>query len=466
MEPQKKQPRRTKTEVMNTNTNFGKVPPQATDLEEVVLGAMLLEKDKCVEVISQLEDVVFYKTQNQVVFRGIKAIYEKSRVDILTVTEYLRSTGELELAGGAYYISTLTNRVASSANIEEHTRIILQKWISRELIRISDQVIKTAYEDTTDVFELLEYTEQSILALTPEPQKSTSLFDISIKAMKLVMEASKTKTSGISTGYRELDYFTGLTPGDLFIIAARPGMGKTALALNIARSVAVDMPVGIFSLEMTDDQLYQRMVSSEMEAPLQSIKKGDLQPWEWERLTIIDNKIRQLPIQIDDCGTLSLFNLRVKARRWKSKHGIGLLILDYLQLMAGKQNGNREQEISSISRGLKALAKELDIPIIALSQLSRECEKRTDKIPQLSDLRESGSIEQDADEVLFLFRPGAYNIDADQEDCWPIIAKNRNGKTGGAKHLRFLGSYTKFVSYDNEPPADPLKNNYVTKEAF
>jgi replicative DNA helicase len=440
------------------NPELGQIPPQATDLEEVVLGALLLDKTTLMEVIDQLEEVTFYKIEHQLIFKAIKQLYQTSQVDILTVTNQLRTTGELEQVGGAFYIASLTNRLANTTNIQEWIAIIRQKFMQREMIRISQQVIKEAFEDTTDVFDLMEYAEQSIISLQPAPRRSTALPDIAKRAMQDVLTASKdTHTTGMSIGYGELDYYTGLTPANLIILAARPSMGKTALALNIARFVANKYPVGIFSLEMSDTELYKRMVSSETEIPLNRVIRGDMADYEWMQVTNKDAELRGLPIQIDDSGTVNLFDLRVKARRWKAKFDIQLLIIDYLQLMAGKQGGNREQEISSISRGLKALSKELNIPILALSQLSRECERRPGKKPLLSDLRESGGIEQDADVVIFLYREVVYDKEADPEDCEPIIAKNRNGKTGTAHHLRFIDKYVKFESYNKDNAGQPIK---------
>ena len=429
----------------------GKIPPQATDLEQAVLGAMLLEKDKLLDVIDQLTPETFYKSEHQIIFKAIKDIFQDSQVDILTITNRLRETGELETVGGAYFISTLTNGVINSANTQEHVLIIRQKFIQRELIRVGSLLMQRGYEDTEDVFDLLDFADQSIMELHPQPQKATDLPGIAKVTLQNITIAAETKTNGIPSGIPELDYFTGLVPSNLFIIAARPGMGKTALALKITREVARQIPVGVFSLEMSDNELYSRLLSSETEIPLQRLLRGDMASYEWEKLNNHNGVIVNLPIWIDDSPSLTIFDIRTKARRWKSKHNIGLIIVDYLQLMAGKQGGNREQEISSISRGLKSLAKELQIPIIALSQLSRACESRGDKKPQLSDLRESGGIEQDADVVLFLFRAGVYDKDIDQEPTELIISKNRNGKTGTTKDIRFIGSYTKFTSFTDEP---------------
>jgi replicative DNA helicase len=435
--------------------NASRVPPQVIELEEAVLGAIMLENDKLIDVIDQLEDVIFYKTEHQAIFRAIKFLYKNSVVDILTVTNQLRNTGELESVGGPYYIAQLTNRIASSANTPFHIAIIKQKFMQRELIRISSQATNSAYDDTTDIFNLLEQTEQDILNLMPAPRKSFILKDIGVKAMKDILTASETKTIGLSTGFQELDTYTGLVQADLIILAARPSMGKSALAVNIARHVSKTCAVGVLSLEMPDTKLFIRMIAADAEISNHRLSRGDLSDYEWDKVNNIAANLSSIPILIDDTGGLSLFDVRVKAMKWKAKFDIGLLIVDYLQLAKGEKEGNREQEVSSITRGLKSLAKELNIPILALSQLSRECEKRNDKRPILSDLRESGSIEQDSDIVVFLYRKGAYDKDEDQEDTELIIAKNRNGKTGIAKHLRFIAKYTKFVSYPAEYNNEP-----------
>jgi replicative DNA helicase len=438
-------------------TDIGKIPPQELKLETAVLGSMLLEKDRLLDVIDQLTPETFYKTEHQIIFKAIKDIFQDSQVDILTITNHLRKTGELERVGGAYYISTLTNGIGSAANIQEHVLIIRQKYIQRELVRVGSELIKRGYEDTDDVFDLLEFADQSIMELHPQPQKATDLQGIAKQTIQNILTARETHTNGIPSGIPELDYFTGLVPSNLLILAARPGMGKTALALKICREVARKTPIGIFSLEMSDNELYSRMLAAETEIPLQRLLRGDMADYEFQKINDHDYILHSLPIWIDDSPSLTIFDIRTKARRWKSKHSIGLIIVDYLQLMAGKQGGNREQEISSISRGLKALAKELQIPIIALSQLSRSCESRADKRPILSDLRESGAIEQDADVVLFLYRDGMYVKGSDQEPTELIIGKNRNGKVGTTKDIRFLGTYTKFVSYTDGPRQIEIK---------
>jgi replicative DNA helicase len=449
-------------------TGLGKLPPQATDLEEAVLGALMLEKDALSSVIDILKSEVFYKDSHQKIFEAIRQLFEKSSpVDILTVTAHLRQKGELEMIGGAYYITELTNRVASAANIEFHSRIIIQKFIQRELIRISTEVIQSAYEDTSDVLDLLDKAEKNLFEIAQNNLRrdSRKMDDLMHEALKDI-EALKDKQdglTGVASGFTDLDRMTsGWQKSDLVIIAARPAMGKTAFVLTCARNAAVDFnkPVVVFSLEMSSVQLVNRLISGETEIEQEKIRKGNLEEWEWAQIHSKIGRLEQAPLIIDDTPALNIFEFRAKCRRLKSQHDIQLIIIDYLQLMHGKSSdgkggGNREQEIGSISRALKSVAKELNVPVIALSQLSRAVESRPggSKRPMLSDLRESGSIEQDADMVLFLYRPEYYGLDVD-EDNLPtagvgevIIAKHRNGETGRVR-LKFVGKFVKFTDID------------------
>jgi replicative DNA helicase len=449
-------------------SGLGKLQPQAIDLEEAVLGALMLEKDALSSVIDILKPEVFYKDNHQKIFQAIRQLFEKSSpVDILTVTAQLRSQGELEMIGGAYYITELTNRVASAANIEFHSRIIIQKFIQRELIRISTEVIQSAYEDTTDVLDLLDKAEKNLFEIAQNNLRrdSRKMDDLMHEALKEI-EALKDKKdglTGVASGFTDLDRMTsGWQKSDLVIIAARPAMGKTAFVLTCARNAAVDFnkPVVVFSLEMSSVQLVNRLISGETEIEQEKIRKGNLEEWEWAQIHSKIGRLEQAPLIIDDTPALNIFEFRAKCRRLKSQHDIQLIIIDYLQLMHGKAadskgGGNREQEIGSISRALKSVAKELNVPVIALSQLSRAVESRpgASKRPMLSDLRESGSIEQDADMVLFLYRPEYYGLDVD-EDNNPtqgvgevIIAKHRNGETGRVR-LKFVGKFVKFTDID------------------
>lgn len=448
----------------NPLLDHGRVPPQATDLEEAVLGAVMLEKDALTAVIDILKPDAFYKDVNNHIYQAILELFNKSEpVDILTVVNQLKSDGKLDLVGGAYYISQLTNRVASSANVEYHARIILQKYIQRELIRVSSEIIKDAYEDTTDVFELLDRAEKNLFEVSEQNIRRQQgemgqLMRDAIRDIEVAKD-SDTKMRGIPSGFTELDRITnGFQKSDLIILASRPGMGKTALALTLARNMAVDhkKPIALFSLEMSSVQLVTRLISAETQLNSDKLRRGDLQDFEWQQLNTKIRKLEDAKIFIDDTPALTIFELRAKCRRLKAQNDIQMIFVDYLQLMVGTQDnkGNREQEISQISRSLKALAKELDVPVMALSQLSRAVETRAgDKKPILSDLRESGAIEQDADIVIFIYRPEYYGITQDDKDndlagqAIINIAKHRNGALGEVK-LRFISDFAKYAEPD------------------
>lgn len=450
---------------ISEESKLGRRPPQALELEEAVLGAMLLEKDAPVKVLDVLMAEVFYHDAHQLIFGAIKRLFDVGEpIDLLTVTENLRKAGELEASGGAYYITQLTNKVASSANIEFHSKILLQKYIQRELIRISGEIGRDAFEETADAFELLDDAEKKLFAIKNDTIKKNydSIDELIHKAIKQIesLKEMETGLTGIPTGFTNIDRITnGWQRSDLVILAGRPGMGKTAFVLSIARNAAVDhkKAVALFSLEMSSLQLVTRLISGETELEAEKFRSGKLADYEWEQLNARVQTLSDAPIFIDDTPQLSIFDLRAKARRLKSNKNIELIIIDYLQLMRGDdsgKSGNREQEISYISRSLKSLAKELDIPIIALAQLSRAVESRQDKIPILSDLRESGSIEQDADMVGFLYRPEYYDItmDAEGNDLTGIgefiIAKHRHGATGKAR-IRFKNKFAKFENLES-----------------
>jgi replicative DNA helicase len=437
----------------------GRIPPQATDLEEVVLGALMLEKDAVNEVIDILSPEAFYLDKHQKIFAAIKSLFGKSEpIDILTVTNELKQQGELEMVGGAYYISKLTNRVVSAANIEYHARIIMQKHIQRQLILISSDMIHEAFEDTTDVFDLLDKAENNLFQISENNLRRSydSMQDLVSKAIKEIQNAKNAdaKLRGVPSGYTKLDEITqGWQKSDLIILAARPSMGKTAFALNLARNAAVEFnkPIAFFSLEMSSVQLVTRLISTETSLTADKLRSGELAEYEWQQLNTKVTPLTDAPIFIDDTPQLSIFELRAKCRRLKQQHDIQMVFIDYLQLMTAKGDRglNREQEISTISRSLKSLAKELEIPVLALSQLSRSVEQRPgSKKPILSDLRESGAIEQDADMVMFIYRPEYYKDGVDAEDKpkgYTIIdiAKHRNGKLGEVE-LRFVGQYARF----------------------
>ena len=450
---------------------FGKVPPQAKDLEEAVLGAIMIEKNAFDVVIEILKPECFYVEANQRIFRAMQGLQQKnSPIDLLTVVEELKYREELDLTGGPFYVTKLTNAVVSSANIEAHARIVLQKFIQRELIRISGEIIGDAYEDSTDVFDLLDDAETKLFEITNNHLRKdyASIDTVLVKTIQRIedLRTRQDEITGVPTGFAILDHITyGWQPSDLIVLAARPSVGKTAFALNLARNAALHptkpTTVGFFSLEMSAGQLVQRILSAESEIWLEKIARGRLEEHEMKQLYKKGiERLASAPIHIDDSAALNIFELRAKCRRLKNKHNVGLIIIDYLQLMSGageNRNSNREQEISRISRDLKGLAKELQVPIIALSQLSREVEKRKEgnKMPQLSDLRESGAIEQDADMVIFLYRPEYYDVttnelgESNKGDTDIRIAKHRNGQLETVK-LKALLHIQKFVERDED----------------
>lgn len=446
----------------------GKIPPQSIDLEEVVIGAMLIDKKGVDEVIDILKPEAFYKESHQHIFSAIKKLFEDGQpIDLLTVSDYLKKEKKLEAIGGDFYLIQLTQKVSSSAHIEYHSRIVLQKYIQRSLIQISNEIIEEAYDESTDVFDLLDSAESKLYDVTQGNinKSSETAQSLVIQAKKRIEEISNQQgLSGIPSGFDELDELTsGWQPSDLIIVAARPGMGKTALTLSMARNITVErnIPVAFFSLEMSAVQLITRLISSETELSSEKLRTGKLEKYEWEQLNVKVKNLEKAPLFIDDTPSLSIFDLRAKARRLASQHGIKLIVIDYLQLMTGgtsNKTGNREQEISTISRNLKALAKELNVPVIALSQLSRAVETRGGaKRPLLSDLRESGAIEQDADIVSFIYRPEYYGIDEwDDEGATPtkneaefIVAKHRNGGLDNIK-LKFIGQFGRFENLNTE----------------
>ena len=449
------------------NLSDGEIPPQALDLEEAVLGAMLIDEKGVNEVIDILSPEVFYKKSHQLNFESIQRLFRESEpIDLLTVSADLKKNKNFEVIGGDFYLIGLSQKVSSSAHIEYHSRIIQQKFIQRKLITISNEIISKSYNESTDVIDLLDEAESKLYDIAQNNIKGSSetAQNLVIQAKNRIEEISKQEgLSGISTGFEKLDRLTsGWQPSDLIIVAARPGMGKTALALSMARNVSVQkkIPVAFFSLEMSSVQLITRLISSETGLSSDKLRTGKLADHEWQQLNIKVSDLESAPLYIDDSAALTIFELRAKARRLASSHGIKLIIIDYLQLMnLGSSNkaGNREQEISTISRNLKALAKELNIPVIALSQLSRAVETRGGtKRPILSDLRESGAIEQDADIVSFLYRPEYYGITEWDDDMKTpsegqgefIVAKHRNGALDSIK-LKFVANLGKFEDIDS-----------------
>lgn len=451
--------------VSRIGEGLGKVPPQAQELEQAVLGALMLERDALTELIDIIRPESFYNEKHKVIFQAITDLFGDSEpVDLLTVTNKLRKNGMLEMAGGAFYITQLTSKVSSASNIVYHARIVTEMAIKRELIKISGEIQQEAYEDTSDVFDLLDKTQASIFEVSESNVRKNyeDMKSIMVKAIKEleIRKDQEDGLTGVPSGLTALDAITnGWQPSDLIIIAARPAMGKTAFIMSCVRNAAVDhgKACAIFSLEMSSVQLVNRLICAEAELESEKIRKGNLSEAEWVQLHTRIKGLTEAPIFIDDTPGLSILDLRAKCRRLKQQHDIQLIVIDYLQLMSGggsnKGGGNREQEIAAISRALKGIAKELAVPVIALAQLSRAVESRPDKKPQLSDLRESGSIEQDADQVMFLYRPEYYGLTEDSEGNptqgmgYVLIGKNRHGSLDDVA-LRFIGKYTKFANLD------------------
>lgn len=446
----------------------GKMPPNAVDFEKLVIGTFLIDKKGLDYSIDLLTAEVFYDPRHQEIFRAILKLYEGNHpVDLMTVIQELKKTEKLSFAGGDHYIIDLTMGVSSSAHIEYHVRVILEKYILRSLINVSANVIDSSYKESTDVFELLDKAEQSFFEITNGTIKKG--FDSANTLVKQAIETIKSLKdkegiSGVPSGFRDIDKETGgWQNSDLIIIAARPAMGKTAFLLSMARNIAVQhqIPLALFSLEMASVQLITRMIASETGISSEKLRKGQMSDEEWQRLFSNVSALENAPLYIDETPSLSVFDFRAKCRRLVMQHGVKIIMVDYLQLMtanSGKGGGNREQEIATISRSLKAIAKELNVPVIALSQLSRSVETRPGKRPQLSDLRESGAIEQDADIVSFIFRPEYYKIttwDNDEDGAETstenqaelIIAKHRNGATADVR-MSFFKNIAKFADLD------------------
>ncbi|PIP54044.1 MAG: replicative DNA helicase [Bacteroidetes bacterium CG23_combo_of_CG06-09_8_20_14_all_32_9] len=462
---------KTKTENQGT-ANLGKVPPQALELEEAVLGAIMIDKDAANTVLEILKPECFYSDSNRKIYEAISALFKEMQpIDILTVKDELVRRKQLEETGGALYLTKLAGRVASAAHSEFHARIILQKYIQRELIRIATDIEKKAFDDEEDIDDLLDFSQNQIFGLSDgtvrrESQPIDVVIKESLEQIKIAGERVD-GLSGVPSGFSDIDRITsGWQKSDLIVIAGRPSMGKTAFVLSMARNIAVNhkQAVGFFSLEMSSVQLVNRLLVAETEIRAEIIRTGKLSREEWN---ILDAKIKTLEncnIYIDDTPAISIFELRSKARRLVSQHDVKLIIIDYLQLMNSPNDykGTREQEVSTISRSLKALAKDLNVPIIALSQLNRSVETRTgSKHPQLSDLRESGAIEQDADIVIFIHRPEKYGFNDEDGSLKGlaeiIIAKHRNGAVANV-NLKFIENFAKFTDWDEFGTGSEIDN--------
>ncbi len=464
--------------------DMGKLPPQALDMEESVLGALMLDKEAFSMVSDLLRVDSFYSDKHQRIFEALVSLSVKDQpIDLLSVTDRLRSLGTLEDAGGAAYLSELTRKVASTAHLRYHAQVVAQKATARELIRMAAEVEEKGYDDTQDVDELLEEAEGKIFAISQRNQKRdvVKIDAVLSAAFSRMHKAAENKgnISGIPSGFTLLDKITsGWQKSDLIIIAARPAMGKTAFVLSMAKNIAVNynIPVAMFSLEMSNVQLANRLIMNVCEIPGEKIKNGNLTQAEWVQLDHKVGELNNAPLYLDDTPAMSILEFRSKARKLVREKHVQIIIIDYLQLMNanGVNFGSREQEVSIISRNLKALAKELDIPIIALSQLNRSVEQRggtgiAGKKPQLSDLRESGAIEQDADIVCFIHRPEYYGITNDDKTSKSliglgqiIVAKHRNGATDDI-WLRFRAQYAKFQNEDDAIPPDELNGVFHSK---
>jgi replicative DNA helicase len=454
---------RTGKPVVTVLPDFGKVPPQAIDMEEAVLGAIMLEKEAVITILDILKPESFYKDAHRKIFKAVSDLSTREYpVDLYTVTEELRAHNELESAGGPVYLSQLTSKVVSAANVDYHARIVAQKYIQRELIRVSTEIQTRAFDDTWDVTELLDYSENELFQIAEgNIKREVSPINMVIKeAIKEIEEAGKREDAlvGIPSGFTKLDRLTsGWQKSELVIIAARPSMGKTAFALSMARNMSIDhgKKVAIFSCEMSSIQLVNRLIIAETDIAGDKIRNGRLTEEEWKQLDTRIKKLVQAPIFIDDTPAISIFELRAKCRRLMAQHKLDIVIVDYLQLMSGPDNaGSREQEVSNISRSLKSIAKELNVPIIALSQLNRSVEMRGGtKRPLLSDLRESGAIEQDADMVVFIHRQEKFGMltfddgSSTKGIAEIILAKNRNGPVDDVR-LRFREEKAQFVDID------------------
>ena len=456
--------RQSKTKIVEVpaTDSYGHKQPQQLEFESAVLGAMLIEQDAYAQVSNFLKPEIFYDHRHQLIFEAIQSLSVNQRpVDVLTVPQYLQTQGKLEEAGGPHYIMRLAQDVITSAHIEYQAKILLQKYQARRLITFASHVIHDAFDETTDVADLMQFAESSLFELSQQTTTNsyTQINPVISEAYELLQKAAQRTDglSGLASGFDKLDKITsGWQNSDLIIIAARPAMGKTAFVLSMMKKMAVDqrIPVAMFSLEMANVQLVNRLITNVCEIPGEKIKNGQLERYEWSQL---DTRISQLidaPIYVDDTPSLSIFELRTKARRLVREHDVKVIMIDYLQLMnaSGMSFGSRQEEVSTISRNLKALAKELNIPIIALSQLNRGVENREGsdgKRPQLSDLRESGAIEQDADMVCFIHRPEYYKIYEDDKGndlrgkAEIIIAKHRNGAVGDVL-LNFQSKYARF----------------------
>ena len=438
--------------------DLGKVPPHDIDAEQAVIGSMLTDKDAVVEAVETLKPDDFYRQDNKTIYEAILNLYNRAEpIDIITVKSELTSLGKLEAVGGLEYLAVLPDKVPTTANVDKYIKIVEEKSILRRLIKASNELIDLGYAQSEEVDSIIDQAEKKVFEISQgKNQKGyTPIKDILVESFAELEKLynQKEPITGIPTGFADLDYKTaGLHNSDLVLVAARPAMGKSAFALNIATNAAVGakVPTVIFNLEMSKSQLVSRILCSEAMVDSNKIRTGKIEEDDWVKLATALGPLSEAPIYIDDTPGITVTEIRAKCRKLKMEKNIGLIVIDYLQLIqgSGKRNSSREQEISEISRSLKILAKELDVPVIALSQLSRAAEQRADHRPMLSDLRESGAIEQDADIVMFLYRDDYYNPDSEKKNIAEVImAKHRAGSTGTVE-LLWLGNYTKFVNIE------------------
>lgn len=441
-----------------------RIPPQNVEAEQSTLGSMLLDRDAIAKVIETLDPEDFYKETHRIIYEAIVTLFNKSEpVDLITVTEQLRQMGALDNVGGAAYITALANAVPTAANVEHYARIVKEKAILRALVKAGTQIAGLGYSSQGDVEAALDEAEQLIFRIS-ESRSTASIVDIRTVLVQTFdrieqLYANKASVTGLPTGFADLDeMLSGLQPAELIVIAARPSMGKTALALNIAQHAAMveRVPVLIFSLEMSKEQLAQRMLCAEARVDSQRLRKGDLRSDDWPRLSRALGDLSEAPVYIDDTPTITALDIRARARRLRAEKGLGLIVIDYLQLIQGSGRAeNRQQEIAEITRSLKSLARELNIPVIALAQLSRAVETTNEKKPLLSHLKESGEIEQSADVVAFIYREDYYKPDTERKNIAEIIvAKQRNGPTGTVE-LRWNASITRFENLEKHRMPEP-----------
>lgn len=438
--------------------DYGKVPPHDIEAEQAILGSMLLDKDAVISALEKLKDEDFYREDNKEIFSAIYSLYSKSLpIDVVTVKSELVEMGSFERVGGFEYLAALPEKVPTTSNVERYIKIVEEKSMLRRLIQASNDLIALGYDETEDVDDILDTAEKKIFDLAQKKGTKSYFSMKDILATSLAelekLYNQKGSVTGLTTGFIDLDLMTaGLHESDLIIVAARPAMGKSAFAINLATNAAMkaNKPAVIFNLEMSKEQVANRILCSEALVDSNKVRTGKLDDEDWMKIATATSRLSEAPIYIEDTPGITVMEIRAKCRKLKIEQDIGLVVIDYLQLVQGsnKKNSSREQEISEISRSLKILAKELQVPVIALSQLSRSAEKRDDKRPMLSDLRESGAIEQDADIVFFLYRDDYYNPDSEEKNVAEvIIAKHRGGSTGTVK-LSWLPSYTKFGNLD------------------